>query len=49
MTRALADGEHGWNRAQVLIGEDAGLRKSADGTWSTTCQMPMPTPLDDTY
>ena len=34
VTGALADIEHGWNRAQVLIGEDAGLRKSDDGTWS---------------
>ena len=34
VTRALADSEHGWDRAQVLIAEDAGLRKSADGTWS---------------
>ena len=34
VTRALADSEHGWDRAQVLIGEDAGLRKGADGTWS---------------
>ena len=38
VTRALVDAEHGWTRAQALIGEDAGLRKSADGTWSASVE-----------
>ena len=34
VSNAMTDTEHGWNRAQTLIGEDAGLHKGADGTWT---------------
>ena len=34
VTKAWGETEHGWARAQDLIGEDAGLRRAPDGSWA---------------
>jgi hypothetical protein len=33
-TKALAEAEHGWDRAQAVIAQRAGLVKDANGSWA---------------
>ena len=34
VTKAMTEAKHGWDRAQALIAEDAGLKRAADGSWN---------------